>query len=96
VRRLTTCGHVNTFSPDIDSTDGSSNAHCFANGNMADTATKNSCKFTNIIPNPHADMYFLKKLHVNVILTIDSINVLPKINAFTVSVWMCDRSHVQL
>lgn len=35
---LTTCGPVKTSSPDIVSTDGSSNAHCLANGNIADTA----------------------------------------------------------
>ena len=34
---LTTCGHVKIFSPTIVSTHGSSNAHCLANGNMADT-----------------------------------------------------------
>ena len=40
IRGLTTCGHVKTFSPVIVSTHGSSNAHCFASGNMADTASK--------------------------------------------------------
>lgn len=42
MRGLTTCGHVKTFSPVIVSTDGSSKAHCFANGNIADTATENN------------------------------------------------------
>jgi len=37
---LTTCGHVKTFSPVIVSTEGSSNAHCLANGTMADTAKR--------------------------------------------------------
>ena len=37
MRGLTTCGHVKMFSPSIVSTHGSSNAHCFANGTMADT-----------------------------------------------------------
>lgn len=39
---LTTCGHVKTFSTVIVSTDGSSNAHCFANGIIADTAKNGS------------------------------------------------------
>lgn len=38
LRILTTSGHVKTFSPDIVSIDGSSKAHCFATGNIADTA----------------------------------------------------------
>ena len=38
MRGLTTCGHVKTFSPLIISTDGSSNAHCFANCSIGDTA----------------------------------------------------------
>ena len=42
--RLTTCGHVKTFSPVIVSTEGSSNAHCLASDTMADTATENSIK----------------------------------------------------
>ena len=36
-KELTTCGHVKTFSPLIVSTDGSSNAHCFAKGTNGDT-----------------------------------------------------------
>lgn len=37
---LTTCGHAKTFSLVIVSTEGPTNAHCFANCTMADTATK--------------------------------------------------------
>lgn len=51
MRGLTTCGHVKTFSPVIVSTDGSSKAHCFANGNIADTASKNTVANNNMTEN---------------------------------------------
>lgn len=46
VTGLTTCGHVKTFSPLIVSTDGSSNAHCFAKGSKGDTEVNKSNQAT--------------------------------------------------
>lgn len=48
MRGLTTCGHVITFSPVIDSIDGSSNAHCFASGSIADTVMHGKCENQDI------------------------------------------------